>query len=243
MKRIVMGITALAAALLIFACEILLGPDEPVGAGNLVIGFGESGGSGRAAAPTGLDRCDLILTGPGNQKIEARVSAGEDYNAQVALGKWHIEVKAYNDDKVLIGTGSTDVTVKAGKNEARVQMERVEDTPVAVSELDLAGLVTAPVKDQTPNTAAIDASQYTGTIVWQTAEGTPVSGNFAASTVYKALVTLSAKAGFTFSGVAANSFSYSGAESVTNAAGSGGTISVTITFPGTEIGERRVGKE
>jgi hypothetical protein len=102
--------------------------------------------------------------------------------------------------------------------------------PVTVSAFDLSGLVMAPVKGATPNTTGIDQTQYTGTIVWQTADGSPHTGAFAASTVYKAVVTMTAKTGYTFTGVAANSFSYAGATSVTNAAGSG---VVTISFPAT----------
>jgi hypothetical protein len=48
--------------------------------------------------------------------------------------------------------------------------------------------------------------------------------------VYRAVVTLTAKEGFTFTGLAADSFSYTGATSVTNAANSG---TVTITFKAT----------
>jgi hypothetical protein len=51
--------------------------------------------------------------------------------------------------------------------------------------------------------------------------------------VYKAVVSLTAKSGFTFAGVAENSFTHSGATSVANAANSG---TVTITFPATTGG-------
>ncbi|MDR3284047.1 MAG: hypothetical protein LBS97_02585 [Treponema sp.] len=98
----------------------------------------------------------------------------------------------------------------------------------AVSALDLTALVTAPVKDGAPVTTAINTAQYTGTVAWQTSEGTAFNGSyFAASTVYKALVTLGAKTGYTFDGVTADSFTYSGAI-VTNGANSG---VITITFP------------
>jgi hypothetical protein len=50
--------------------------------------------------------------------------------------------------------------------------------------------------------------------------------------VYKAVLTLTAKDGFTFTSLAADSFSYSGA-TLTNDAGNGTTITVTITFPAT----------
>lgn len=101
-----------------------------------------------------------------------------------------------------------------------------------VTELSLDLLVTAPEKGATPVTTAIDKTQYSGTIEWFESDGTtPVAGNFAASTVYVAKVTLTAKEGYTFTGVAENSFTHSGATSVANAADSG---VVTITFPATE---------
>ncbi|GAB6393049.1 MAG: leucine-rich repeat domain-containing protein [Treponematales bacterium] len=95
--------------------------------------------------------------------------------------------------------------------------------------LDLTNAVTAPVRDAAPDTTAIDTVQYTGTVAWKDSADAAVSGNFAASTVYKALVTLAAKSGYTFAGVAENSFTCTGA-TVTNAADSG---TVTITFPAT----------
>ncbi|GAB6393001.1 MAG: hypothetical protein MdMp014T_2374 [Treponematales bacterium] len=99
----------------------------------------------------------------------------------------------------------------------------------AASFLDLTGAVTTPAAGAAPDTAAIDTDEYTGTVEWQNAGGTAFTGSaFAAYTVYKALVTLTAKDGFTFTGVKANSFTHTGAASVTNAADSG---TVTITFP------------
>jgi formylglycine-generating enzyme required for sulfatase activity len=101
---------------------------------------------------------------------------------------------------------------------------------LAVNALDLSGLVTAPAKDAAPDTAAIDASQYTGTIAWQTADGKAFDGaNFTGGTVYRATVTLTAKPGYTFAGVARDSFQYAGA-TVTNATNSG---TVAIVFPAT----------
>jgi hypothetical protein len=107
-----------------------------------------------------------------------------------------------------------------------------------ITTLSLDGKLTAPVKDATPDTTTIDETQYTGTIQWQTADGSPHSGPFAASTVYKALVTLTAKSGYTFTGVAANSFTYTGAASITNTANSG---TVTITFPATTASDPNTG--
>jgi hypothetical protein len=106
------------------------------------------------------------------------------------------------------------------------ETEADEPEPAVVSALSLDGLVTAPGKGASPDTTAINEAQYTGTIAWQTSGGASHTGAFAASTVYKAVVTLTAKTGYTFTGVEADTFTYTGA-AVTNAADSG---TVTITF-------------
>jgi photosystem II stability/assembly factor-like uncharacterized protein len=98
-----------------------------------------------------------------------------------------------------------------------------------VTEINLTGTVTAPVKGAAPVTS-FSADQYTGVIAWKDADGAAVSGNFAPGTVYKAVVTLTAKDGFTFTGVGANSFTHKAAVSAANARNSG---TVTITFPAT----------
>jgi hypothetical protein len=77
--------------------------------------------------------------------------------------------------------------------------------PAVVSAFSLDGLVTAPVR------------------------GAAHTGAFAASTVYRAVLTLAAKSGYTFTGVVSDTFTYTGA-AVTNAANSG---TVTIVFPAT----------
>ena len=84
-----------------------------------------------------------------------------------------------------------------------------EAEPLMVLELD--NYVTAPEKDAAPNTDAIDSSHYTGTVVWKTESGEGHTGNFAAGSIYKAELVLSIKNGYTFAGLPANSFTYSGA--------------------------------
>ena len=98
-----------------------------------------------------------------------------------------------------------------------------------VTLLALDNFVRTPVRSNQPDTGPIDTAQYTGTIAWQTNSGAAHTGTFAASTVYRAVVTLTPKDGFTFTGVGENRFTYAGA-TVTNAANSG---TVTITFPST----------
>jgi hypothetical protein len=107
-----------------------------------------------------------------------------------------------------------------------IQMESPTITIPTVNALDLSSVVTAPVKDTAPDRTVIDTSQYTGTVDWETEAGDPVTGNFAGSSIYKAIVTLTAKEGRVFSGIAENAFSYNNA-SAANAPDSG---IVTITF-------------
>jgi uncharacterized repeat protein (TIGR02543 family) len=110
----------------------------------------------------------------------------------------------------------------------------LNEAPSVVNLPSLDNIVTAPVTGTAPNTMPIETVQYTGTVTWKTENGEPLTGNlFMASTVYKALVTLTAKSGWTFVGASANFFTYSGAVLVTNSASSG-TVTVTITFPATE---------
>ncbi|MDR2500228.1 MAG: leucine-rich repeat domain-containing protein [Treponema sp.] len=110
------------------------------------------------------------------------------------------------------------------------------DGPDRVSRFDLTPFGIAPVAGEGCATG-LSTAQYTGTIAWKTANGEH-SGNFAAETVYIAEVSLSVKSGYTFTGVAEDSFTYSGAEGVTNPAGQGSGLTVTITFPKTGAREK-----
>jgi len=85
--------------------------------------------------------------------------------------------------------------------------------------------VVAPVRGATPVATAIDMDQYTGTITWF-----PTDNPFAPTTVYTATIVMTAKAGWTFNGVAANSFTVSGAASAIYSVNSG---VVTAQFPAT----------
>lgn len=83
--------------------------------------------------------------------------------------------------------------------------------------------VTAPVRDAAPVTAITDTAQYTGNVSWSPAVA---HNKFAADTVYTATITLTAKPGFTLTGVTENIFTVAGATTVSNAAGSGVIIAV-----------------
>jgi hypothetical protein len=122
-------------------------------------------------------------------------------------------------------------SVANGVNSGMVTITFLETAAVVtvVNALDLTALVTKPVTGNAPGIMPIDATEYTGTIAWYTDGNAPISGGtFAAATVYKALVTLSAKSGYTFNGVLQNGFTYTNATTVSNTANSG---TVTIIFP------------
>jgi hypothetical protein len=117
------------------------------------------------------------------------------------------------------------------------------DFSEAISDLDLTSLITPPVAWASPNNIA-ETSQYTGGAYWYESDGvTPVSSRdiFAVNTVYKAVVRLETKSGYTFIGVAENSFTHTGAAEVANDEDAGvATVDqhtygyVTITFPATD---------
>ncbi|MDY0236307.1 MAG: Ig-like domain-containing protein [Gudongella sp.] len=99
--------------------------------------------------------------------------------------------------------------------------------PVTDTIINIAAIpgVVAPVRGETPVTTITETAQYTGTVAW-----TPADATFGASTVYTATITLTAKAGFTLTGVTADYFTVVGT-TATNPADSG---VVTAGFPITE---------
>ena len=85
--------------------------------------------------------------------------------------------------------------------------------------------VTPPVSGEAPVSVITGTDQYTGTVTWTLAHNP-----FAANTIYTATITMTPKAGYTLSGVAANFFTAAGTISVSNAANLG---EITMTFPAT----------
>jgi hypothetical protein len=106
--------------------------------------------------------------------------------------------------------------------------------PVTVKALALDGVFGKPNTGSAPQ-KDINSSQYEGSIAWKTVEDDTVTdftgSQFLANTVYRAVLSLTAKSGYTFTGVQANTFTFTGAREVTNDADSG---NVTVTFTATE---------
>jgi uncharacterized repeat protein (TIGR02543 family) len=86
--------------------------------------------------------------------------------------------------------------------------------------------IAVPVKDQTPTNAITETDQYTGTISWS-----PSGSKFLPDTTYTATITLTPKDGYTLTNVTANSFSVTGASTVSNLADTG---VITAVFPKTQ---------
>jgi uncharacterized repeat protein (TIGR02543 family) len=86
--------------------------------------------------------------------------------------------------------------------------------------------VSIPVNDQTPSNTITETDQYTGTISWS-----PNDSTFLPDTTYTATITLTPKDGYTLTNVAANSFTVTGASTVSNTADSG---VITVVFPKTQ---------
>jgi formylglycine-generating enzyme len=105
----------------------------------------------------------------------------------------------------------------------------VADTAVAPSIIDIAAIpgVTPPESGAVPVTTITETAQYTGTVAWS---GSPAT--FAETHTYTATISLTAKAGYTLSGVAADFFTVAGAASDTNPVNSG---VVTAVFPATAL--------
>jgi hypothetical protein len=100
-------------------------------------------------------------------------------------------------------------------------------TAVTAAVINIAAIpgVTAPVTGANPVDTITATAQYTGTITWA-----PTDDPFLGEKIYTATITLTAKAGFTLTGVAANFFTVADATTVTNAVDSG---EVTAVFPAT----------
>ncbi|MEI6388309.1 MAG: hypothetical protein WCQ50_16935 [Spirochaetota bacterium] len=183
---------------------------------------------GSLTAALQTDNRSVLLTWPNvniatTYQVERSINAGVDYtilSAAIAAGSI-----SYTDSTSSAGTtcsyrisatnyfGTSGYTATTGS------------TVIPTGVISIAALAgaTAPVVAATPVTAITATDQYSGTVTWS---GTP--STFAASTVYTATITLTAKTGYTLTGVAANFFTVAGATSATNPANSG---VVTAVFP------------
>jgi hypothetical protein len=123
-------------------------------------------------------------------------------------------------------TGAESISNPAGSGAISVSFSPTGTlgSPTVVYDLDLTNCIPMPVSGVTP-VIGITGAQYAGAVTWK-----PYDSTFRNNTVYKAVLTLNAAAGYTFTGVAQNAFTHNGASVVSNLANSG---TVTISFPAT----------
>ncbi|GBU28328.1 hypothetical protein R84B8_01886 [Treponema sp. R8-4-B8] len=116
----------------------------------------------------------------------------------------------------------------AGCEETKVSLITPETPPPSGTVINIAAIkgVIVPAYGLTPITSITENEQYRGAVTWNDNPST-----FGALTSYTAIITLTAKDGFTLEGVAANFFTVVGATSVSNAANSG---VITAIFPATD---------
>jgi hypothetical protein len=113
-------------------------------------------------------------------------------------------------------TGCPDPSIDPGTGDG---------TPITIKAV---GGVTAPVAGGQPVTAVTETAQYKGSVSWFPA----VQGTFSEKMQYMATITLTAKDGYTLTGVAGNFFTVAGA-TANNAANSGVITAVFPTTAGT----------
>lgn len=89
--------------------------------------------------------------------------------------------------------------------------------------------VTAPEKGKTPVTAIRDCAQYKGTVAWQDEKGNAVTV-FEANKVYKAVISLTSAAEYTFPNSGKSLFTVPGAASAVYQKTGDHTATVTATF-------------
>jgi hypothetical protein len=200
--------------------SITLGPKT--GGANGTFSYDITVPAGTTSATLTITKLDTTVVGS-----PVTLTSGQNANAiPLAPGYYYVRVSLTKDSEeagltetIHIYTGLTSALP------AKTYTAADFAVLVAVSDLALESLFDAPAAGVAPDTT-LTGDEYTGTIAW----APTVSGVFAGTTTYTATVTLTAKPGYTFEGVAANAFSYAGAASAANTADSG---VVTIVFPAT----------
>ena len=190
--------------------SITMGPKT--GAGNGTFGYA-------ITLPAGVANGDLkLLTdGDGGAQVgnPVTLTAGQVTTGSIPApaGYYRVHITLTGSNQGLVEV----VHIYGGLTSTLTKVYTDEDftPPEGVSAFDLSGLFPAPVTGGTPVTS-FEGTQYSGSIDWNPS----MSGVFAANTVYTATVTLTAKAGYTFSGVESSAFSH-GSLHGTGAAGSG----------------------
>ena len=206
---------------------------ESIGIRSYTGSISITGGTVNATGNTATGDSFGIRAGSGNVSITGGTvtAKGEDraiYNGlaeDFTLPEGFSYTMSANSSGTPATSGTSDGSFKIGGTH---KYAKIEAPAYGDTKIDIAAIpgVTAPARGAAPKTTITDTAQYTGTITWSPTVGS----TFAASTIYTAEITLTAKDGFTLDGVAEDFFTVAGATSVTNAADSG---VITAVFPTT----------
>jgi hypothetical protein len=157
-----------------------------------------------------------------------------DYQAEITLTAqegyaFHPDKPfAYEEDLVTAQTSNTNKNYLSRTVTVTYKpTQRLETVP----SLDLTAYLARPLTNGTPS-SSFSGPYYSGTVKWNSPTG-PFAGIFQINTVYTAEVTLTAFAGYTFSGVPENGFTHSDG-AVTNPAGTEQSIKLYVVFKATE---------
>ena len=169
------------------------------------------------------------------------VAANAEYTAAITWSPVDSPFKAYtiytaaititpNTGYTLTGVAEDFFTVAGAvasnaANSGAVTAVFPRTAPTVINLAAIAG-VTPPMIGATPVGSITETDQYTASLTWS-----PAHSQFSADTIYTASITLTAKTGYTLTGVAQNFFTVAGAVA-TNAADSG---VVTAVFPKTAL--------
>ncbi|MDR1230938.1 MAG: hypothetical protein LBK61_06005 [Spirochaetaceae bacterium] len=216
------------------ATTVILGPKSDSGDGTF---------SYDITVPDGLASGKLAITNAANELVGSEVNLTApgkhaDGNVTLAAGTYRLAVTLVRgtDEAEEFAGFSEALHIYAGQKSALPTTEFTADdfsTQVAAVALTF----TAPVVGVGPDTTKIIAAQYTGDIAWKVDDNEFNGTEFAGEVAYTAVVTLAAVEGYTFTGIAQNSDSFThtaAGATVTNEAGNGGTIKVTVAFTATD---------
>lgn len=181
---------------------------------------------------------EIIVTSTGDKdrvlfgntlKMKAEVKPAHATNKEII---WSVEngtgAATINADGLLTATKVGTVTVKATARDGSkvVGTKEILILPITVDIAAIEGVL-VPVTGEIPVSKIKETDQFTGTVTWS-----PADSPFAPEKIYTATITLTAKEGYTLSGVSENLFTVEGATTVTNEADSG---VITVVFPATSI--------
>ncbi|GBU29512.1 hypothetical protein R84B8_03084 [Treponema sp. R8-4-B8] len=244
-NNILLIFIALAACIFSITCqEAITAGEDVAGNGGGLIAISIGGGNARTAylpwAEIDIAQLDHTITftgGPGADVKREGVKAGQTVQFSVTPGHWLITVKAYLGD-TLVAEGSASVDIRQGHNDTvLITMRQVENkTPdevipdpeaIVIETVNINILV--PVNGDEPQTTVEEGEgNFTVSGITWVPPDNPFLGNVA----YKATVTLTAKDGYTFTGL--SSATINGNKPAVVEDNTGTTVTLSYTFPITD---------